>query len=415
MAVARTGTMEGRTSVVIDKREILDAAHRFSVNPHVIEKDYVLGWLLAGIFSNDELAKNWVFKGGTCLKKCYLETYRFSEDLDFTLKDPSHLDEEFLRRAFGETYKWISENSGPEFFAGSERFDVYRNSRGHPNCQAKLAYRGPVSPKSGGLPRVKLDLTADELLVLPPVKVPVFHPYGDGPERGFRILSYDREEMFAEKIRALVDRARPRDLYDVVNVYRNARGWPAVPRLLDILRPKCEFKGLKIPKDGDLNAFRTSFELLWEAMLAHQLPFVPPFDSFWDELPGFLRWLAGEKTRTNNRTRITEEGEAIVETRHGSVDISLGKTARTRLEMIRFAAANRLCVNLDYGGSTSRVEPYSLRRAENGEIALHVWNVDRNEHLGYPVDGIADARATNHVFQPRYEIEMTRMFASGAR
>ena len=54
MAVARTGTMEGRTSVVINKREIPDAAHRLSVNPHVIEKDYVLRWLLAGIFSNDE-------------------------------------------------------------------------------------------------------------------------------------------------------------------------------------------------------------------------------------------------------------------------------------------------------------------------------------------------------------------------
>ncbi|HEY0410225.1 MAG TPA: nucleotidyl transferase AbiEii/AbiGii toxin family protein [Candidatus Dormibacteraeota bacterium] len=24
-------------------------------------------------------------KGGTCLRKCYYETYRFSEDLDFTL------------------------------------------------------------------------------------------------------------------------------------------------------------------------------------------------------------------------------------------------------------------------------------------------------------------------------------------
>ena len=31
------------------------------------------------------LSKSWVFKGGTCLKKCYIETYRFSEDLDFTV------------------------------------------------------------------------------------------------------------------------------------------------------------------------------------------------------------------------------------------------------------------------------------------------------------------------------------------
>jgi len=30
---------------------------------------------------------SWAFKGGTCLKKCYFETYRFSEDLDFTLTE----------------------------------------------------------------------------------------------------------------------------------------------------------------------------------------------------------------------------------------------------------------------------------------------------------------------------------------
>lgn len=85
MAVARTGTVEGRNSVAVDKREILDAARRFGVTPRVIEKDYVLGRLLAGVFSNGELAKSWVFKGGTCLKKCYPETYRFSEDLDLLL------------------------------------------------------------------------------------------------------------------------------------------------------------------------------------------------------------------------------------------------------------------------------------------------------------------------------------------
>ncbi len=56
---------------MITKREILDAASKLNLNPHVVEKDYALGWALAGIFAQDELAENWVFKGGTCLKKCY--------------------------------------------------------------------------------------------------------------------------------------------------------------------------------------------------------------------------------------------------------------------------------------------------------------------------------------------------------
>ena len=72
---------------MIDRREILDSATRHGLNPQIIEKDLVLGWILAGINRHPALAESWVFKGGTCLKKCYFETYRFSEDLDFTLTD----------------------------------------------------------------------------------------------------------------------------------------------------------------------------------------------------------------------------------------------------------------------------------------------------------------------------------------
>ena len=56
---------------MIDKREILDAATTFGLNPHVIEKDYVLGWLLWGISNHESLSATWIFKGGTCLKKCF--------------------------------------------------------------------------------------------------------------------------------------------------------------------------------------------------------------------------------------------------------------------------------------------------------------------------------------------------------
>lgn len=82
---------------MIDRREILAMAATVSLRPDVIEKDYVLGWLLAGIYNHPAINKNWVFKGGTCLKKCYFETYRFSEDLDFTLTDESQIDKDFLR------------------------------------------------------------------------------------------------------------------------------------------------------------------------------------------------------------------------------------------------------------------------------------------------------------------------------
>jgi predicted nucleotidyltransferase component of viral defense system len=63
------------TRAVLDER-----VREWGLRDDVVEKDYVLGWLLWGIGSNESLGASWVFKGGTCLKKCYIETYRFSED-----------------------------------------------------------------------------------------------------------------------------------------------------------------------------------------------------------------------------------------------------------------------------------------------------------------------------------------------
>ena len=213
---------------MIDKRETLEAASALGLLPSVVEKDYVLGWILAGIHAHPELTDSWVFKGGTCLKKCYFETYRFSEDLDFTLLDERQIDEKFFRRTLGEVVAWVAEQSGLAMPAEQLGFDLYTNPRGRRSCQGKIGYRGPVSPTSGagGWPKIKLDLTADEKLVLAPVRREVFHPYSDRPEDGLWINAYSYEEAFGEKIRALGERTRPRDLYDVVNLYRHGESRP---------------------------------------------------------------------------------------------------------------------------------------------------------------------------------------------
>jgi predicted nucleotidyltransferase component of viral defense system len=57
---------------------------------------------------------------------------------------------------------------------------------------------------------------SDEILVIPPVIKAVDHPYSNLSYQGIQINAYAFEEVFAEKIRALTERERPRDLYDVV-------------------------------------------------------------------------------------------------------------------------------------------------------------------------------------------------------
>ena len=143
---------------MISRQDILDFSREYGLRPAIVEKDYVLGWILAGIFANIELSRKWIFKGGTCLKKCFFETYRFSEDLDFTLTDPAHLNEHLLKNILSDVSRWVYEQSGIEMPTDPMRFEVYENPRGRLSAQGRISYRGPLLP-GGDLPRVKLDTT----------------------------------------------------------------------------------------------------------------------------------------------------------------------------------------------------------------------------------------------------------------
>ncbi len=70
---------------MIPEAETRRLAAAKGVDLMVIDLDYALGWLLAGLFSDSAIRDSWIFKGGTSLKKCWFPEYRFSEDLDFTV------------------------------------------------------------------------------------------------------------------------------------------------------------------------------------------------------------------------------------------------------------------------------------------------------------------------------------------
>lgn len=409
MAALGDGKLETGDAIVINRQEIFDFSRELGLAPDVVEKDYALGWLLAGIFQQPALRENWVFKGGTCLKKCYFETYRFSEDLDFTLKQPDHLRPEFLTGQFEAVAGWVYEHSGIEIPADTRKFELYTNPRGQPAIEGRLGYRGPLQ-RRGSVPRIKLDLTSDERLVLPPVLREVHHAYSDKPAAGIQALCYPYEELFAEKLRALTERMRPRDLYDVVHLYRHDADTCDRSLVLSTLREKCAFKGIAVPTAEALMARpeRVELEAEWGNMLAHQLPQLPPLAQFLAELPMLFNWLI------NAVRRAVAPAMPV----HADDDLSWRPPAMAQawgmpvpLEIIRFAAANHLSVDLAYHGSRRLIEPYSLRRTQAGNIILHAIRHESGEHRSYRVDEIQGATATNVPFVPRYAVELT---ATGA-
>jgi predicted nucleotidyltransferase component of viral defense system len=56
---------------MILKAEILAEAKRTGLQTHMIEKDYVLGWVLSGIFHHAALKEKWIFKGGPVIHRTY--------------------------------------------------------------------------------------------------------------------------------------------------------------------------------------------------------------------------------------------------------------------------------------------------------------------------------------------------------
>lgn len=84
---------------MIRKREVEQKAEAQNVPKSTIDKDWILGHFIDAIFSIPACREKLVFKGGTCLRKCYFPEYRFSEDLDFTSTDPNFkLDQKLIKR-----------------------------------------------------------------------------------------------------------------------------------------------------------------------------------------------------------------------------------------------------------------------------------------------------------------------------
>lgn len=393
--------------------EIRAVAAQVQLDNMVVEKDYALGWLLWGIHQHLALKDDWVFKGGTCLKKCYFETYRFSEDLDFSFRGSREPTVEQLIEIFSEVSERIFEESGVAFPKASIQFEVFQNPRGSVSIQGGIKYRGPVRPQVGlaQMQRIKIDLTLDEPLVLPPAIKQVEHPYSDRPENGVSILSYSYEEVFAEKVRALGQRLRPRDLYDVIHLHRRMDLAPDQEKVRATLESKCRLRSMAVPTLERLESHdnRAFLESEWETQLKHQIPILPGFDSFLSELPAVLDWVAGrEEPQELGELTVGASGEEESEIVSVPVtEVAPPGSGGSHLDRIRFAAANRLVIRLGYNGEFRDIEPYALARSSEGDLLLRAIRYNSGEARTYRWDRIESVQVLTTSFTPRYLVEIT--------
>ncbi|MCX5902390.1 MAG: nucleotidyl transferase AbiEii/AbiGii toxin family protein, partial [Proteobacteria bacterium] len=364
-----------------------------------------------GIGSQPEIRNAWTFKGGTCLKKCFIETWRFSEDLDFTVLPGGPMNVDALTEIFKDVLNRVHSESGIDF---SVKQPVFKESQSHDYTGGSIYYRGPRKHPQPA--RIKLDLLGSEKLVKPPVFRQIFNPYTEYEKNGYPqagdVLCYSFEEVFAEKIRAMGERCRPRDLYDIVNLFRNRNDIETdADTIYQVLCEKCKNKNLPVTTFHSIDASIYKQELIaeWENMLRHQLPLLPDFKSFWDDLPGLFRWLENQTPLVRLASIPRDSGEQVTT---WAPPRTLGVWgAGYSLETIRFAAFNHLCVDISYlkqghEYKQYRIEPYSLYKTQEGNTILRAVRVDNGEPRSFRIDRIRKATVTNVTFAPRFQIDM---------
>lgn len=182
---------------MIRKEEMIEIAKAKGLAPKLAEMDYLQDISLAAIYR--EFGNRIIFKGGTCLYKAF-QLDRFSEDLDFTVAKG------FREKEFFSRLPHFLGLFGIKSSAKAERFDNRIN--------ACVRINGPLySGSRESQAAVLFNISLSERVLLPVVRCQYSPFYPD--IRPFDMFAMAEREILAEKIRAVFERNKARDVYDI--------------------------------------------------------------------------------------------------------------------------------------------------------------------------------------------------------
>ena len=287
------------------KARLQETAIAKGIGIQIVEKDYVLSYILAGLVSCPALSSSLVFKGGTALKKLFFGDYRFSEDLDFSAVSAPQGDdlEQAIHSAANESVRLLMEH-GP-FSVEVKR---YLERDPHPHGQEAFVVRVQFPWQPSPLCRIKLEICHDEPVLLDPDARLLIHGYGE--EMNIRIPSYRLEEIIAEKMRSLLqthkklvtrgwNRPRARDYYDL---WRLLTAYDSeIDRVLlsSVLERKCAHRDVSYSCVGDFLTDQLVIEAQthWQSNLGSFVTNLPDCDSVLGDLERLMADLLPELSR----------------------------------------------------------------------------------------------------------------------
>jgi len=184
---------------MLTRQQIQRLAQRHGIGMQAQERDYLQHLILFLLYSRWQ---DFIFKGGTALRLAYRGN-RYSEDLDFNA--PPGASAETIEAR----WQVVADTLG-DYAIRAELRDIWHSEVGY---SVDLSFRGPLfdgRDRSKGKVRLDVNLRPEEAGSQP---VLVASEYDD--VRPFVVMVISREHLFAEKVRALLVRGKPRDLYDL--------------------------------------------------------------------------------------------------------------------------------------------------------------------------------------------------------
>lgn len=164
-----------------------------------VEQDLIICRALVALFSDDFLRHELCFRGGTALNKLHFPApLRYSEDIDLVRTTTGPIGP-VLDAVRGVLEPWLGK-------AGSDLTKI----------APKLRFRTPAEGGSGAI-RLKIEINTREIDACDPtreISFKVENPWFTGETT---IVTYSPEELLSTKLRALLQRDKGRDLFDLAH------------------------------------------------------------------------------------------------------------------------------------------------------------------------------------------------------
>ena len=275
------------------RTRLQEARKRLGLPWDVLERDYLLSWMLAGISQVDVLRDTLVFKGGTALRKCYFGDYRFSEDLDFTAISGVPTGAAMasaMQEACDKAAKLLDPYVPVDIVC-----ERHIEREPHPGGQEAFDIRARFPWHRQPQVHVMVEIAVDEQVLKSPLRRAVLHDYGEPLD--VQVNVYGLGEIVAEKLRAILQhqralerrgwvRSRARDYYDLWRILGEHREQLDLADFPAFLREKCAIRGVKIagPESFFPEAMLAGVEQTWTQWLGPLVPKLPPYTTVIEEL-----------------------------------------------------------------------------------------------------------------------------------